>query len=169
MLNFEREGKLLSATIMKLFVVKCWREKKEPNYYFSMDLIDNSLTNWKFILIGPPDTIYEGGTFEGKVTFPSEYPNKPPIVQFTSDILHPNIYKDGKVCISILHEGVDQYNYESTSERWNPSHGINSIMMSILSMLSDANIESPANIDASVLFKDDYKEFKNRVYKLISK
>tara|TARA_X000000950_G_C13717866_1_gene578956 strand:+ start:320 stop:790 length:471 start_codon:yes stop_codon:yes gene_type:complete len=145
------------------------QQKKDPNYYFSMDLIDNSLTNWKFILIGPPDTIYEGGTFEGKVTFPPEYPNKPPIVKFTSDILHPNIYKDGKVCISILHEGVDQYNYESTSERWNPSHGINSIMMSILSMLSDANIESPANIDASVLFKDDYKEFKNRVYKLISK
>ena len=82
-------------------------------------------------------------------------------------MFHPNIYPDGRVCISILHEGVDAFNYEDTSLRWNTSHGVNSIMMSIVSMLGDPNTDSPANIDASKLFKENYVEFKKRVYSLI--
>jgi ubiquitin-conjugating enzyme E2 G1 len=57
----------------------------------------------------------------------------------------------GDVCISILHEpGDDQFGYESASERWLPVHTVESILLSVMSMLSDPNIESPANIDAAV-------------------
>ena len=34
-----------------------------------------------------------------------------------SVFLHSNIYNDGKVCISILHEGQDEFGYEDIS--WN--------------------------------------------------
>ena len=81
---------------------------------------------------------------------------------------HPNIYPDGKVCISILHDGVDQYGYESTGERWNPSHSVSSILLSIISMLPMPNFESPANIDASVMCKDNYDSYKRKIYKLVS-
>ena len=99
--------------------------------------------------------------------FPSVYPSKPPQVIF-NNILHPNIYKNGQVCISILHEGSDQFGYEKDIERWSPTHGINTIMLSIISMLSAPNFESPANLDASVLWKDNPTEYKKKIYELVS-
>ena len=143
--------------------------KNDPNYFYSVGILKDNILLWEFIIIGPSDSLYEGGAFKGEIKFPNNYPNSPPIVKFTSDIIHPNIYKNGEVCISILHEGIDEYNYESTSERWNPSHGVNTIMMSIVSMLCDPNIESPANVEASILFKDNYNLYKNRVYDIVSK
>lgn len=53
------------------------------------------------------------------MTFPEDYPNSPPKLQFTTPIWHPNIYSDGRVCISILHPpGEDEWGYEKASERW---------------------------------------------------
>lgn len=62
------------------------------------------------------------------------------------------VYPDGKVCISILHApGEDRFNeQESADERWRPILGVESIIISVISMLSDPNDESPANIDAAV-------------------
>jgi ubiquitin-protein ligase len=55
------------------------------------------------------------------------------------------------VCISILHEpGDDKYGYESASERWLPVHTVETILLSVISMLADPNYESPANVDAAV-------------------
>ena len=81
---------------------------------------------------------------------------------------HPNIYSDGKVCISILHApGHDAMNSgEKAEERWRPIIGVEAIIMSVISMLNDPNIDSPANLDASVMFRDDPKEYKKRVRKL---
>jgi ubiquitin-conjugating enzyme E2 G1 len=124
---------------------------------------------WNILLLGPADTVFEGGAFKCQIEFPKEYPNKPPSFKFTDKLYHPNIYPDGKVCISILHEGEDVYGYEHISERWNPSHSVNSILMSILSMLSAPNFESPANVDASKLWRDDFSKYKMIIYNLISK
>ena len=62
------------------------------------------------------------------------------------------VYEDGKVCISILHPpGTDSTNaQESADERWRPILNVESILLSVISMLNDPNINSPANIDASV-------------------
>ena len=61
------------------------------------------------------------------------------------------VHKDGEVCISILHEpGEDKYGYEKASERWLPVHTIETILVSVISMLADPNDESPANVDAAV-------------------
>ena len=96
------------------------------------------------------------------------YPHKPPSIIF-NNIIHPNIYIDGKVCISILHEGVDESGYETASDRWNPSHNINTIMMSILSLLSCPNFDSPANIDAKKLWQNNKNEYKKIIYDMIKK
>ena len=119
-------------------------------------------------MIGPPDTFYEGGIFKGQLFFPKEYPNRPPKLRFTSNMYHPNIYTDGRVCISILHEGVDEYGYESVTERWNPSHSVNTVLMSIVSMLGFPNFDSPANVDASKEWKESINTFKKKIYKIVS-
>ena len=81
---------------------------------------------------------------------------------------HPNIFNDGKVCISILHEGVDQYGEESVNERWNPSHSVNTVLLSIVSMLGYPNFNSPANIDASREWQDNVESYKKKIYRIVS-
>lgn len=63
----------------------------------------------------------------------------------------PPVAKNGNVCISILHEpGEDKYGYERPEERWLPIHTVETIMISVISMLADPNGDSPANVDAAV-------------------
>merc|ERR1719391_914645 len=83
--------------------------------------------------------MYEGGLFPAILEFPREYPNKPPEMRFTTpDFWHPNVYADGRVCISILHEAKeDIYNpQERIDEKWRPILGIHSVLISVISMLS---------------------------------
>lgn len=62
-----------------------------------------------------------------------------------------SVEKNGDVCISILHEpGDDKWGYEKASERWLPVHTVETILISVISMLADPNDESPANVDAAV-------------------
>ena len=65
------------------------------------------------------------------------------------------VYEDGEVCISILHEpGEDKFGYEKASERWSPVHTVESVVLSVISMLSDPNPESAANVLAAVSIAD---------------
>ncbi|KAL6841367.1 hypothetical protein ACP4OV_028885 [Aristida adscensionis] len=125
---------------------------KNPVDGFSAGLVDDSnVFEWQVTIIGPPDTLYDGGYFNAIMTFPQNYPNSPPSVRFTSEMWHPNVYPDGRVCISILHPpGEDPNGYELASERWTPVHTVESIVLSIISMLSSPNDESPANIEAAL-------------------
>lgn len=98
----------------------------------------------------------EGGFFPATLTFPPEYPNKPPEMKFlTQGFWHPNgkvnfvlssvrdvywilsaVYPDGKVCISILHEHKeDAFNeQEKMCEKWRPILGV-SRLGSLLSIV----------------------------------
>jgi len=69
----------------------------------------------------------EGGIFNCKLKFPEAYPDRPPKMKFTTNIWHPNVYPNGDVCISILHEpGEDVHNPQETAAmRWNPIHTVN--------------------------------------------
>ena len=100
--------------------------------------------------------------------FPSSYPHLPPTLKFVTPIFHPNVYENGEVCISILHPPEDdKYGYESASERWSPVQTPETILLSVISMLSSPNDESPANIEAGKLWRNDKKEFRKRVRKCV--
>jgi len=138
-----------------------------PYNEFSFSLIDDNIYKWDLSIFGPNDTPYEGGIFRAEMNFPKDYPNKPPELKFKSNVFHPNVYPNGKVCISILHQGTDVYGYESVSERWKPVHGVASVIMSVISMLSDPNDESPANIEAAKMWREDITKFKKKVHKCV--
>ena len=92
-------------------------------------------------------------------------------MKFLSKMWHPNIHDDGKVCISILHPpGVDDLNPQETAEeRWRPILGVEAILMSVISMMNDPNIDSPANLDASMQYRDDREAYNKRVRILAAK
>lgn len=142
---------------------------RNPVDGFSAGLVDDSnVFEWQVTIIGPPDTLYEGGFFNAIMSFPSNYPNSPPSVRFTSEMWHPNVYPDGRVCISILHApGDDPNGYELASERWSPVHTVETILLSIISMLSGPNDESPANIDAAKEWRDHREDFKKKVSRIV--
>lgn len=61
----------------------------------------------KAVIIGPTSTPYENGIFEFDVFCGPDFPNKPPQVQFRTTgggrvNFNPNLYADGKVCLSLL-------------------------------------------------------------------
>jgi ubiquitin-conjugating enzyme E2 G2 len=133
---------------------------------------DNALV-WEFALAGPPDSLYEHGVLTGRLFFPSDYPLSPPRMVFEPCITHPNVYGDGakrgEVCISILHAGRDATGYEHHSERWSPVQSVHSVLISVLSMLSEPNVESPANVDAAKLFAQQPGAFREQVRREVAR
>lgn len=125
---------------------------------------ENDLFHWECLIEGPSETCYENGVFPAKMTFPKDYPLGPPSLKFDPPLLHPNIYADGTVCISILHPpGEDPNQYERPEERWSPVQSIEKILLSVMSMLAEPNPESGANIDACKLWRDDPEGYDKQV------
>jgi ubiquitin-protein ligase len=78
------------------------------------------------------------------------------------------VYESGEVCISILHPPEeDKYGYESAAERWSPVQTPETILLSVISMLSSPNDESPANIEAGKQWREDPSAFKKKVRKCV--
>ncbi|KAL1138178.1 hypothetical protein AAG570_009870 [Ranatra chinensis] len=73
--------------------------------------------------------------------FPHDYPYSPPTVRFKTKVWHPNIYESGDICISILHPPVDD------------PQSVRTVLLSVISLLNEPNTSSPANVDASVMYR----------------
>ena len=101
----------------------------------------DSLFEWEAIIFGPDDSIWEGGVFNLIIEFSEDYPNKAPKVKFVTNMFHPNIYNDGSICLDIL------------SHMWSPVYDVCSILLSIQTLLTDPNINSPANNTAAVMYQ----------------
>uniref|UniRef100_A0A914HHY0 UBC core domain-containing protein n=1 Tax=Globodera rostochiensis TaxID=31243 RepID=A0A914HHY0_GLORO len=139
--------------------------QEKPTDGFSVQgIADGNILKWRVVVFGPPDTHYEGGTFLAQLDFPNNYPQRPPKMRFLSNVLHPNIYRNGFVCISILHEpGDGPFGVEKASERWQPIHTVESIVISVQSLLSEPNFKSPANLEASVMFRKNPEEYNEKL------
>lgn len=72
--------------------------------YYKQD--PHILSRGMALIIGPLDSIYANCLLFFKFEFPHDYPFAPPKVEFLtndgSTRFHPNLYIDGKVCLSIL-------------------------------------------------------------------
>ena len=82
------------------------------------------------MVIGPESTPYEDCPFFFEIMIPSDYPNSPPLMHyqsFCSDRLNPNLYENGKVCVSLLGTWSG-----SGSEVWNPK--VSNLLQVLLSI-----------------------------------
>lgn len=148
--------------------------QEEPVEGFRVKLLDDNLFEWEVAIFGPPDTLYEGGYFKAHMKFPPDYPYSPPSLRFLSKVWHPNVYENGDLCISILHPPVDDpQSGEQPSERWNPTQNVRTILLSVISLLNEPNTFSPANVDASVMYRrwrdsrGKEKEYENIIRKQV--
>ncbi|KAK6223163.1 ubiquitin-conjugating enzyme [Colletotrichum tabaci] len=128
---------------------------------------DNNIFEWEVMLMISDDCkYYGGGNFRARLVFPPNYPLMPPSLTFQTPIpFHPNIYPDGRLCISILHPPEeDQYGYEAASERWSPVQSPETILLSTISLFHGPNDESPANVEAARMFREE-REGKNKDFR----
>lgn len=104
------------------------------------------------------------------IEFPNNYPFEPPKMKFIQKMFHPNIFADGTVCISILHApGVDQTNeQERQDEKWKPVLGVREIVLSVICVLYEPNLDSPANVEAAKSMRENPQEYKRAVRKLFN-
>lgn len=116
----------------------------------------NNIMVWFAKIKGPPGTPYEEGEFNMQLTFDSDYPVKAPSVKFLTPMYHPNIYRDGKICVDILQ-----------SHEWTPAQNIRTILISIMSLLMDPNPASPANREAAELYNKDKTAYGQKVKEFI--
>ncbi|XP_017557772.1 cell division cycle 34 homolog (S. cerevisiae) a [Pygocentrus nattereri] len=151
------------ASSQKALMLELKSLQDEPVEGFKITLVDESdLYNWEVAIFGPPNTHYEGGYFKARIKFPIDYPYSPPSFRFLTKMWHPNIYENGDVCISILHPPVDDpQSGELPSERWNPTQNVRTILLSVISLLNEPNTFSPANVDASVMYRK-WRDSKGR-------
>lgn len=133
--------------------------------WVDIELNEENVYQWNIaLIILNPDSLYYGGYFKAQMTFPRDYPYRPPDFRFTKPLWHPNVYPDGRLCISILHApGEDIISGESAGERWSPAQRVESVLISILSLLDDAEVNSPANVDAGVQLRNDKAGYEARV------
>jgi ubiquitin-protein ligase len=96
---------------------------------------DENMFDGYAMVIGPTDTPYADGFYLFKLNFPCNYPHSPPKLTFMTDDrertrFNPNLYVNGKVCLSILNTWQ--------GERWTSCQTIRSILMSLIMVLNDA-------------------------------
>ncbi|KAG6918191.1 hypothetical protein DXG01_015979 [Tephrocybe rancida] len=99
------------------------------------------------VVIQAPDDIeqcpYKGGCFLLTCDLPPQYPRDPPEIRFVTFILHPNVSKQGKVCVAEL------------SRLWSSDITVKELLSLVYGLLLEPDLDNPLEIQASLKYYDD--------------
>ncbi|KAG0069340.1 hypothetical protein BGZ89_003082 [Linnemannia elongata] len=96
---------------------------------------------------GPEGTPYAGGYFRLRVQLNADFPNSPPKCFFVTKIFHPNVSKQGEVCVSTL------------KKDWKKTLGLKYILLVVKCLLIYPNPESALNEEAGRLLLERYDDY----------
>ncbi|KAI2629416.1 ubiquitin-conjugating enzyme [Xylaria nigripes] len=115
---------------------------------------ESDLQKWEIELLGPPSTAYAGGTYKIVMSFPTDYPFKPPQVNFITRIYHPNVTNDsqGNICLPIL-----------KSEAWKPASRVRAVLEALRQLLIEPNPDDPLENRIAEEYKSNRAEFEKNV------
>jgi len=144
---------------------KQWRKDHPFGFVAKPTRQDNGvidLRRWECFIPGKEKTIWEGGYFKVELTFPEEYPVKPPRVKFVPPLYHPNVYPSGTVCLSILNEESDD-----NKPGWKPAITLKQILLGVQTLLNEPNLDSPAQADAYQVYKKDRDQYNRKIKAIV--
>ena len=119
----------------------------DPPSNCSAGPLGDDLLHWSGSIIGSEDTPFQGGIFKIDIKFPTDYPFKPPKVTFITKIYHPNVNASGQICLDVL------------KEQWSPALTISKVLLSVCSLMSDANPSDPLVPEIAMIYKKDRKKY----------
>jgi ubiquitin-conjugating enzyme E2 Z len=101
----------------------------ENGIYYVHD--DTDMLKGYALIIGPEDTPYFGGFYFFEFKFPNDYPHSPPRVTYCTNgnniRFNPNLYKCGKVCVSLLNTW--------SGEQWTSCQTISTVLLTLCTLL----------------------------------
>jgi ubiquitin-protein ligase len=141
----------LTSKRIQIEVKKIQSSINEYKDMFTLNMIDNNVSNWQAIIIGPKGSLYENHEFLVNMVLPPDYPLKPIIVKFVTPIQHVNINECGDICLSIL------------KDEWKSTLNIVSVLISIVSLLSEPNFEDGLNANLTKLYRENKESYTQTV------
>jgi ubiquitin-protein ligase len=108
---------------------------REASIFVCVD--GNRIDTWRALIMGPRGTPYALGLFEFHLYFPDDYPHVPPLMVLEttgsgSVRFNPNLYNNGKVCLSIL----GTWNAGDAVSRWQPDvSSAQQVLISVQAMI----------------------------------
>ncbi|KAJ0781215.1 putative ubiquitin-conjugating enzyme E2, ubiquitin-conjugating enzyme/RWD [Helianthus annuus] len=117
--------------------------------------VEDNIFSWRGTICGSKDTVFEGTEYKLSLSFPNDYPFKPPKVKFETGCFHPNVDVFGNICLDIL------------QDKWSSAYDVRSILISIQSLLGEPNTGSPLNTQAAALWsnQEEYRKMVEKLYK----
>jgi len=102
---------------------------------------ETNILEWHYVIEGPKKSVYEGGWYHGTLTFPSEYPYKPPSIQ----MITPNgrFKPCTRLCLSMS---------DFHPETWNPMWSVGTILMGLYSFMLEETV-THGSIETSPAFR----------------
>jgi ubiquitin-conjugating enzyme E2 Z len=99
-----------------------------------IDILDENIKKFKIMFFGPKDSLFQNGIFLFEFLIPDNYPFDVPKVTFltggfVNGRIHPNLYKEGKVCLSILNTWGNN--------EWSPLLTIEKVILTIKGILDN--------------------------------
>ncbi|KAH3758485.1 ubiquitin-conjugating enzyme family protein [Pelomyxa schiedti] len=119
----------------------------DPPSNCSAGPVKDDLHHWHATIIGPDGSPYSGGIFRLDIHFPSDYPFRPPKMVFLNRVFHPNINRNGAICIDIL------------KDQWSPALTISRVLLSISSLLTEPNPNDPLDGESAHLLKTNPSKY----------
>lgn len=123
------------------------QNKNAFDEYDANPINEDDLRSWRAQIKGPKDSVYAGGCFHLSIIFPNNYPFAPPAVTFLTPIYHPNVNREGYICLDIL------------KNQWSPALSISKVLLSIISLLHEPNTDDPLMADIAKLYCDNREKF----------
>ncbi|CAO1422857.1 unnamed protein product [Diamesa serratosioi] len=117
------------------------------NSFRDIDVDDRNILLWSGLIV-PENVPYNKGAFRIEITFPAEYPFKPPKICFKTKIYHPNIDEKGQVCLPII-----------SAENWKPATKTDQVIQALVALVNDPEPEHPLRADLAEEFLKDRKKF----------
>jgi ubiquitin-conjugating enzyme E2 Z len=106
------------------------------------------------LIIGPSDTPYFGGNYFFEITYPSDYPHSPPKVKYCTNgnniRFNPNLYKCGKVCVSLLNTW--------RGDQWTSCQSISTVLLTLCTILCNNPLLNEPGVAPSHLDNKPYNE-----------
>ncbi|XP_003215012.1 ubiquitin/ISG15-conjugating enzyme E2 L6 [Anolis carolinensis] len=102
---------------------------------------------WKGLLV-PDDPPYNQGAFQVEISFPGDYPLKPPKVTFKTKIYHPNVDESGQVCLPII-----------SPKNWNLSTKTDQVIQELIALVNNPDPDHPLRAELAEEFAINHERF----------